>query len=200
MKNLLGVIILFSLMSCQSDDNGDENIFEFNLNNSYRIESTGTVFETSNAFEEVNIPEFKLILTDSEIGDELTPPCCNTPWDYIINPTTEVKITFFKSKNDLRSGVYTYEKDALDNDFFISVKNEMNFDSDNKLVSQEIVANPSSSDNAYTIENAQIELLFGQVILELNYIIELNGQKRIVGSYIGDLSSFTYNYCYADCD
>lgn len=200
MKNLFGVIILFSIISCQNDDNGDENIFEFNLNNSYRIESTGLVFETANAFEEINNSEFKLILTDSEIGDELTPPCCFTPWDYIINPTTEVKISFVKSKNELRSGIYTYEKDALENDFVISIKNEMNFDSDNNLVSQEIVANPSFSDNEFTIENAQIELLFGQVILELNYIIELKGQKRIVGSYVGDLSSFTYNYCYADCD
>ena len=180
MKKLLGLILLFSMISCKNDDARDENIFEFNLNNSYRIESTGMIFETFNAFEEANNPAFKLILTDSEIGDELTQPCCDTPWDYIINPTTEVKISFVKSKNDLRSGVYEYNRGAVDNDFVISISNAMNFDSNNKLISQESVAIPYFTDQEFSIENAQIELLFGQVIFELNYIIELNERKRIV--------------------
>ena len=56
MKKLLGLILLFSMISCKNDDARDENIFEFNLNNSYRIESTGMIFETFNAFEEANNP------------------------------------------------------------------------------------------------------------------------------------------------
>ena len=62
MKYILGVVILIAFMSCCKDDNENKNIFEFNLNNSYRIESTGVEFETPDAFEPQNIPEFNIIL------------------------------------------------------------------------------------------------------------------------------------------
>ena len=78
MKYILGVVILTAFMSCGKDN---ENIFDFNLNHSYRIESTGVEFETPNAFEPQNIPKFNIILSDSEIGNELTQPCCGEPWD-----------------------------------------------------------------------------------------------------------------------
>ncbi|WP_027076313.1 hypothetical protein [Maribacter antarcticus] len=199
-KYLLGVAILVAFMSCGKEDNENENIFEFKLNNSYRIESTGVGFGTSNAFEPENISEFNVILTDSEIGNELTQSCCGSPWDYVINPTTEVQISFAKSKSELRSGIYTYNRNVEDNDFVISISNQMIFDRNNNLTSLNSVANSYSSNSEIRIDNAQIELLLGQVVLKLNYIIETVENNRIIGSYIGDLNSFNYKFCNADCD
>tara|TARA_B100000795_G_C22740614_1_gene415179 strand:+ start:578 stop:1180 length:603 start_codon:yes stop_codon:yes gene_type:complete len=200
MKYILGVVILLAFISCGKEDNGNESIFEFNLNNSYRIENTEMGFETPNAYVPQNIPEFNLLLTDSEIGDELTQSCCGSPWDYIINPTTEVQISFAKNKSELSSGIYTYNRNEADNDFVISISNQMMFDFNNNLTSLNGVANSYSSNSEIRIDNAQIELLLGQVILELNYIIETTENKRIVGSYIGKLASFNYNSCITDCD
>lgn len=200
MKNILGVVILIAFVSCGKDDSGNENIFEFNLNNSYRIESTGMEFGTSNAFEPKNISEFNVILTDSEIGNELTQSCCRSTWNYIINPTTQVQISFAKNKSELRSGMYTYNRNVEDNDFVISISNQMMFDTNNNLTSLNSVANSYSSNSEIRIDNAQIELLLGEVVLKLNYIIETVENNRIIGSYIGDLKSFNYNFCNADCD
>ena len=200
MKYILGVVILLALMSCGSNENGSENIFEFNLNNGYRIESTGMVFETSNALQPQNIPQFNVFLTDSEVGNELTQSCCGSPWDYIINPSTHVLISFTKNKSELSSGIYTYDRNAEENDFVISIINQMMFDFNNNLTFSNSVANSYSSNSEIRIDNAQIELLLGQVVLELNYIIETLENKRIIGSYIGDLNSFNYDFCYADCD
>jgi hypothetical protein len=187
-------------MSCDENDTRNENIFEFNLNNSYRIESTGMGFKTSNAFEPQNISEFNVILTDSETGNELTQSCCGSPWDYIVNPTTEVQISFSKNKSELTSGIYTYNRNVEDNDFVISISNQMIFDLNNNLTSLNSVANSYSSNSEIRIDNAQIELLVGQMVLELNYIIETVGNKRIIGSYVGDLKGFNYTFCNADCD
>ena len=200
MKYILGVVILVAFTSCGKDDNGNENIFEFNLKNSYEIESTGMEFETPNAFEPQNISEFNLILTDSEIGDELTQSCCGSSWDYIINPTTTVQISFTKNKSELSSGIYTYDRNLKDNDFVIRVGNQMMFNLNNDLIYLNSVANSYSSNNEIRIDNAQIELLLGQVTLELNYIIKTVENKRITGSYSGDLKSFNYKFCNADCD
>ncbi len=198
MKFILGVLILAVIMSCVENEN--ENTFEFNLNNSYKIESTGMEFGISKAFELQNISEFNVILTDSEIGNELTQSCCGSPWDYIINPTTEVQVSFAKNKSELSSGIYTYDRNVEDNDFVISMSNQMMFDLNNNLTSLNSVANSYSSNSEIRIDNAQIELLLGQVTLELNYIIETAENKRIIGSYIGDLKSVNYKFCYADCD
>ena len=100
----------------------------------------------------------------------------------------------------MRSGIYTYNRNIEDNDFVISISNQMMFDSNNNLTSLNSVANSYSSNSEIKIDNAQIELLLGQVVLELNYIIETLENKRIIGSYIGDLNSFNYDFCYADCD
>ena len=197
MKYILGVVILTALMSCGKDN---ENIFEFNLNNSYRIESTGVEFETPEAFEPQNIPEFNIIISDAEIGNELTQPCCGGPWDYLVNPNTQVHISFTKEKSELRSGVYTYNRNIEDNDFVISISNQMMFDLNNSLTSLNSMANSYASNNEIKIDNAQIELLLGQVVLELNYIIETVENKRIIGSYVGDLKSFNYKSCDFDCD
>lgn len=187
-------------MSCGKDDNGNKNIFEFNLNNSYRIESTGIKFGTSNAFEPENISEFNVILTDSEIGNELTQSCCDSPWNCIINPTTQLQISFAKNKSELRSGMYTYNRNLKDNDFVISISNQMMFDTNNNLTSLNNVANSYSSNSEIRIDNAQIELLLGEVVLKLNYIIETVENNRIIGPYVGNLKSFNYNFCNADCD
>jgi len=200
MKYILGVVILLALMSCGSNENGSENIFEFNLNNGYRIESTGMVFETSNALQPQNIPQFNVFLTDSEVGNELTQSCCGSPWDYIINPSTRVLISFTKNKSELSSGIYTYDRNAEENDFVISIINQMMFDFNNNLTFSNSVANSYSSNSEIRIDNAQIELLLGQVSLELNYIIETSEKKRIVGTYIGNLKRFNYNFCNVDCD
>jgi len=106
-----------------------------------------------------------------------------------------------KNKSELSSGVYTYNRNVEDNDFVISIRNQMMFDfNNNNLTSLSSVANSYSSNSDIRIDNAQIELLLGQVTLELNYIIETAANNRIVGSYIGSLESFNYNFCYADCD
>ena len=74
------------------------------------------------------------------------------------------------------------------------------FDLNNNLISLNSVANSYSSNSEIKIDNAQIELLFDQVLLELNYIIETVENKRIIGSYIGDLKNFNYKSCDFDCD
>jgi hypothetical protein len=100
----------------------------------------------------------------------------------------------------LRSGIYTYNRNIEDNDFVISISNQMMFDSNNSLTSLNSLANSYSSNSEIRIDNAQIELLLGQVVLKLNYIIETVENNRIIGSYIGDLNSFNYKFCNADCD
>jgi hypothetical protein len=55
-------------------------------------------FRTPNAFEPENISEFNVILTDSEIGNELTQSCYGSPWKYIINPTTKYRFLLLKIK------------------------------------------------------------------------------------------------------
>ncbi len=60
----------------------------------------------------------------------------------------------------------------------------MIFDLNNNLTSLNSVANSYLSNSEIRIDNAKIELLLGQMVLELNYIIETVGNKRITGSYI----------------
>jgi hypothetical protein len=129
-------------------------------------------FGTSNAFKPENISEFNVIITDSEIGNELTQSCCGSPWKCIINPTTQVQISFAKNKSELRSGMYTYNRSLEDNDFVISISNQMMFDLNNNLTSLNSVANSYASNNEIRIDNAQTELLLGEMVLKLNYIIE----------------------------
>ena len=100
----------------------------------------------------------------------------------------------------MKSEIYTYNENIEDNDFVISISNQMMFDLNNNLTSFNSMANSYSSNSEIRIDNAQIELLLGRVVLELNYIIETEENKRIIGSYIGNLNSFNYKFCDADCD
>ena len=159
MKYILGFIILVAFISCGKNDNENESIFEFNLNNSFRIESTGMVFETSNALQPQNIPQFNVFLTDSEVGNELTQSCCGSPWDYIINPSTHVLISFTKNKSELSSGIYTYDRNAEENDFVISISNQMIFDPNNNLISLNSVANSYSSNSEIKIDKNSIKIM-----------------------------------------
>jgi hypothetical protein len=68
--------------------------------------------------------------------------------------------------------MYTYNRSLEDNDFVISISNQMMFDLNNNLTSLNSVANSYASNNEIRIDNAQTELLLGEMVLKLNYIIE----------------------------
>ena len=196
------IIYTFSalLVSCGQEEDINENDFQFNLNNSYRIENTRCTYETPNGFGRKNTSEFTVFISDGKIEDELTAPCCNSRWNYDVNPTTKIQIYLKKSNNKLKSGRYKYTKGSDANDFIISVHNEMIFSNDNTLTSLSKVATTQALQNELLIENAQIELLLGHMVVQLHYNIETVDKKRIVGSYTGSLKEFNYNSCYADCD
>ncbi|MFT7052369.1 MAG: hypothetical protein ACJAZK_002996 [Psychroserpens sp.] len=96
--------------------------------------------------------------------------------------------------------MYTYNRNLEDSDFVISISNQMMFNLNNNLTSLNSVANSYASNNKIRIYNAQVELLLGEMLLKLNYIIETLENNRIIGSYIVDLNSFNYKFCNADCD
>jgi hypothetical protein len=197
-KILLVFVITFSLLSCNND--GNDNEFQFNLNNRYRIENTGLEFETTGGFERQNNPDFNIILSDAEIDNELNSPCCGGGWDYVVNPSTEVNIVFAVPKNQLTSGVYHYTEDGALNDFSISIINQMTFNSNNSLISTNPVANTYATANEIRIASARLELLLSDDHITINYRIDTADNKRILGSYAGSLQRFNYNYCDADCD
>lgn len=197
----MALVFSIFLVSCEENDDKSENIFQFNLSNSYRIENTGEQFETPNGFGIQDPNPFAMVITDGDIDGELTTPCCNSVWGYKINPSTIVSIVFQESKNDLSSGIYTYNRDSVENDFELRIFNEMHFNDKNELISQQTIAYEHATLNEEgIIQNAQLELLLGEVVVELNYVIETITNERIAGSYLGPLENFTYSFCNADCD
>ena len=190
-------MLFLAFVSCKNED---QTIFEFDLSNSYRIESSGESFGTPNAYESQSTNRFHLVLSDAEIGNTLTQPCCGGPWDYLSPPSTEVQISFVKGKSELNSGVYKYARDAEDNDFYITLTNHMRFDVNNILTSYNTVATGFVSDETIRIYNAQLEIVLNPLTVSVNYLIETDGKKKIVGSFSGLLKNYRYNICESDCD
>ena len=78
MKSIFYLLSLILLMSCNKDDGGTNNVFQFNLSNSYLVEATGVKYETPNGFEATNLSNFTMLLSDGDIDDELSFPCCSS--------------------------------------------------------------------------------------------------------------------------
>ena len=108
-------------------------------------------FRTSNAFEPENISEFNVILPDYEIRNELTQSCYGSPYNYIINATNQVQISFAKNKSELKSGIYTFNRNAEGNDFVISISNQMIFDLKNNLISLNSLTNIYASNSVMQV-------------------------------------------------
>ncbi|NRB62954.1 MAG: hypothetical protein HRU40_08015 [Saprospiraceae bacterium] len=195
----VGVLLL---ISCEETQLVDENVFEFKLNNSYTIVDTNEEYETANGFEALNNNFLNVVLTDGAINEELNVPCCDYKvWDYEINPSTYVSIEFAKKKDELTPGVYTFERNAKDNDFVIRIFNQIVFNEKNELLEYNTVAyNHHTLNEEGIIQKAQLELFFGELSVVLNYSIQTVDNKNITGFFTGPLERFSYNYCYYDCD
>ena len=194
--------IMWMMVSCSSDEENDR--FVFGLDNSYRIESSDVVFESPNGYEAVGSDSYAIVLNDGSIGDELLLPCCNSQWTYDFNPTTEVSITFGMPKGQLQSGVYTHSKDATDNDFNITIINNMRFESPSDNVNtfnyNPIAGDPYRSTSDSKVCYAELKLLMQEDDVAVDYRIETANEMIVVGSFKGKLSSFMYVICNSDCD
>lgn len=190
------------MTSCSSDE--DNNRFVFGLDNSYRIESSDVVFESPNGYEALSEESYAIVLNDGSIGDELLLPCCNSQWTYDFNPTTEVSITFGMPKGQLQSGVYTHSKDATDNDFNITIINNIRFESPSDNVNtfnyNPIAGDPYRSTSDSKVCYAELKLLMQEDDVAVDYRIETANEMIVVGSFKGKLSSFMYVICNSDCD
>ena len=91
---MLQGMVFLAFVSCKKED---QTIFEFDLSNSYRIESSGESFETPNAYESQSTNRFHLVLSDAEIGNALTQPYYGGPWDYL-SPPLQLKYRYHLQK------------------------------------------------------------------------------------------------------
>ncbi|MBG15407.1 MAG: hypothetical protein CL853_03540 [Crocinitomicaceae bacterium] len=211
---LFSLIFVFILFSCQksSTPNPDTYLFDFNfnINNSFLIETSGELISTNNGYlmdEYIydNIGTFvsNLFISDGLIPDTLISVCGN--YNYLENPTAEIRIWFPFST--LQEGLYTYNKDSAINDFTMSIIRNISFDStainnNNQIVSSDIVASTYGSTNIPNgINLAQIKIdNANSVNAELKFVVINNSGEIIKGSYIGNLELFKLKSSSADCD
>ena len=194
------MVYLFAFTSCESLTQEDKFTFEFNINDGYAFENSEEINETPNGFEDFSHQQYVLLFSNGQIDEVLETPCCTGPWKgYEIKPSTEVQIRFEKSKNELTSGIYTYEKGDTENDFFITIVEDIIFDENDEMTSNNFIAQGGSNSET-SVENAQLKLTKDALKFEIKYRIETINNKILMGAYSGYLSSFSYNYCEADCD
>ena len=214
--HLLIIINVFLFSSCnkskkiESIPNENSLLFTFDLNNSYVIEPTGDTIITNNGYNQISYsssvfstpyPTKKIWLTDGQINDTLSSCCGN--YNYLTTPTTTIEIWF---PNYNSNGLYFYNIDSTVNDFEISIKNQMKFnslgsnthhlDSVNNLVS---TSGNNISDNK--VSEAYLQVLnINSESTKIEFIVQTIGGHTLKGSYYGTLSNFRFIGCDADCD
>ena len=146
------------------------------------------------------------MLNDGQIGDTLLISCGN--WSYIQNPTATVEIWF--PYFDIENGIYNFDQTSSVNDFSISVKSNLVFDSlasnsYNIISSFNTLAisnlNGFSNSFSYSVNTAilKVENVDNQNN-SVKYHVEMVNGNIIKGAYIGQLEKFKYRSVEGDCD
>ncbi len=210
MKNLalclIGILLILS--SCRKSNSPNYLLFDFDLNNSYTIESSFDTILTNKGLLTYSTlsPSASIWLIDGEVTDTLT-TCCGA-WNYVTNPTTKVKIWF--PINTINDGIYEYNADSSINDFSIEIMNDMKFqsiitgDSVNTVLLSErtlvSITNPNSQ-NPNKVNDAKLKIENSSTSnIKVQFIINTAIGETIKGSYSGNLKEFTFISCDGDCD
>ena len=209
----LDVLILFFLLftSCRKGINDNSFLLNFSLNNAFILNNFDTIltpngyYSDTCEYEKFN-PSSNIFLNDGTIGDTLLSSCGN--WTYLDNPNSSVEIWF--PNLQIKNGTYNYNKNNSVNDFSISVKSNIIFDSIgidrfNIISSFDTLAISDQGNSHYNflykIEMAVLKVEnFNSQNSSIKYYLELKNGNIIKGSYVGNLKKFSYKYIEGDCD
>ena len=128
--------------------------------------------------------------------------------NYLQNPTATVEIWF--PYFDIENGIYNFDQSSSVNDFSISVKSNLVFDSlssnrYNIISSFETLASSNlsgfSNSFSYNVNTAilKVENVDNQNS-SVKYHVEMANGNIIKGAYIGQLEKFKYRSTEGDCD
>lgn len=212
MSRLISLMLFFFLFSsCRKNINDNSYLLNFSINNAFVLNNSDT-FLLSNGYysdsvnHEVFQPSSNILLNDGQIGDTLLISCGN--WSYIQNPTATVEIWF--PYFDIDNGIYNFDQTSSVNDFSISVKSNLVFDSlasnsYNIISSFNTLAisnlNCFSNSFSYSVNTAilKVENVDNQNN-SVKYHVEMVNGNIIKGAYIGQLEKFKYRSVEGDCD
>ena len=212
MSRLISLMLFFFLFSsCRKNINDNSYLLNFSINNAFVLNNSDT-FLLSNGYysdsvnHEVFQPSSNILLNDGQIGDTLLISCGN--WSYIQNPTATVEIWF--PYFDIDNGIYNFDQTSSVNDFSISVKSNLVFDSlasnsYNIISSFNTLAisnlNCFSNSFSYSVNTAilKVENVDNQNN-SVKYHVEMVNGNIIKGAYIGQLEKFKYRSIEGDCD
>ena len=212
MSRLVLIILYFSLfISCRKNINDNSYLLNFSINNAFVLNNSDTFllsngYYSDSADHEVFQPSSNILLNDGQIGDTLLISCGN--WSYIQNPTATVEIWF--PYFDIENGIYNFDQTSSVNDFSISVKSNLVFDSlasnsYNIISSFNTLAisnlNGFSNSFSYSVNTAilKVENVDNQNN-SVKYHVEMVNGNIIKGAYIGQLEKFKYRSIEGDCD
>ena len=212
MSRLISLMLFFFLFSsCRKNINDNSYLLNFSINNAFVLNNSDT-FLLSNGYysdsvdHEVFQPSSNILLNDGQIGDTLLISCGN--WSYIQNPTATVEIWF--AYFDIQNGIYNFDQTSSVNDFSISVKSNLVFDSlasnsYNIISSFNTLASSNlsgfSNSFSYSVNTAilKVENVDNQNS-SVKYHVEMVNGNIIKGAYIGQLEKFKYRSIEGDCD
>ena len=212
MSRLISLMLFFFLFSsCRKNINDNSYLLNFSINNAFVLNNSDTFllsngYYSDSADHEVFQPSSNILLNDGQIGDTLLISCGN--WSYIQNPTATVEIWF--PYFDIQNGIYNFDQTSSVNDFSISVKSNLVFDSlasnsyniissFNTLASSNL--NGFSNSFSYGVNTAilKVENVDNQNS-SVKYHVEMVNGNIIKGAYIGQLEKFKYRSIEGDCD
>ena len=212
MSRLVLIILYFSLfISCRKNINDNSYLLNFSINNAFVLNNSDTFlltngYNSDSAENYLFQPSSNILLNDGQIGDTLLISCGN--WSYIQNPTATVEIWF--PYFDIENGIYNFDQTSSVNDFSISVKSNLVFDSlasnsYNIISSFNTLAisnlNGFSNSFSYSVNTAilKVENVDNQNN-SVKYHVEMVNGNIIKGAYIGQLEKFKYRSVEGDCD
>ena len=212
MSRLISLMLFFFLFSsCRKNINDNSYLLNFSINNAFVLNNSDTFllsngYYSDSADHEVFQSSSNILLNDGQIGDTLLISCGN--WSYIQNPTATVEIWF--PYFDIENGIYNFDQTSSVNDFSISVKSNLVFDSlasnsyniissFNTLASSNL--NGFSNSFSYGVNTAilKVENVDNQNS-SVKYHVEMVNGNIIKGAYIGQLEKFKYRSIEGDCD
>ena len=212
MSRLISLILFFFLFSsCRKNINDNSYLLNFSINNAFVLNNSDT-FLLSNGYYSDSAenylfqPSSNILLNDGQIGDTLLISCGN--WSYVQNPAVTVEIWF--PYFDIENGIYNFDQTSSVNDFSISVKSNLVFDSlasnsYNIISSFNTLAisnlNGFSNSFSYSVNTAilKVENVDNQNN-SVKYHVEMVNGNIIKGAYIGQLEKFKYRSLEGDCD
>ena len=212
MSRLVSLMLFFFLfISCRKNINDNSYLLNFSINNAFVLNNSDTFllsngYYSDSADHEVFQSSSNILLNDGQIGDTLLISCGN--WSYTQNPTATVEIWF--PYFDIENGIYNFDQTSSVNDFSISVKSNLVFDSlasnsyniissFNTLASSNL--NGFSNSFSYGVNTAilKVENVDNQNS-SVKYHVEMVNGNIIKGAYIGQLEKFKYRSIEGDCD